>query len=112
MNQKLITQLIIHKNINSGKDDKKICSVVDQEIINSLKESQHQNLFQKEILYYLAKLCTDKEITKLKKAFSAIDKDNSGEIEYEEIPKIFNELGIKATDVSFYNFLIFIFYFV
>ena len=83
-------------------DDKKISLVVDQEIIKALREFQHQNLFQKEILYYLAKLCTDKEITKLKKAFSAIDIDNSGEIEYDEIPKIFNELGIKATDVSIF----------
>ena len=86
------------------KNNKNICSVVDSEIINSLKEFQHQNIFQKEILYYLGKLCTDKEIIKLKEAFSAIDVDNSGEIEEDEIPEIFNKLGIKATDVRFYNF--------
>ena len=78
--------------------DKKINLVVDEEIIESLKQFQYQNLLQKEIRFYLAKLCSDKEIIKLKHAFLAIDKDNSGEIEYEEIPKIFNELGIEATD--------------
>ena len=78
--------------------DKKINLVVDQEIIESLKQFQYQNLFQKEIRFYLAKLCSDKEILKLKHAFLAIDKDNSGEIEYEEIPKVFKELGIEASD--------------
>ena len=82
------------------ENNKNINIVVDQEIIKSLKQFQYQNLFQKEIRYYLAKLCTDKEILKLKHAFLAIDKDNSGEIEYEEIPKIFNDLKIKANDVS------------
>ena len=78
--------------------DKKINLVVDQEIIESLKQFQYQNVFQKEIRFYLAKLCNDKEILKLKHAFNAIDKDNSGEIEYEEIPKVFKELGIEASD--------------
>ena len=55
----------------------------------------------------MAKLCSDKEIIKLKHAFLAIDKDNSGEIEYEEIPKIFKDLNIKASDVRFINILIF-----
>ena len=76
--------------------------VVDQKIIESLKQFQYQNLFQKEIKYYLAKLCNDKEIIKLKHAFEAIDKDKSGEIEYDEIPKIFSDLNIKASDVSKY----------
>ena len=89
-----------HSWFKQFEGGKKINLFVDKEIINSLKEFQYQNLFQKEILYYLAKLCNDKEIIKLKKAFLAIDKDNSGEIEYDEIPKIFEELGIDATDVS------------
>ena len=90
-------QFEINKNINL---------VVDQEIIKSLKQFQYQNLFQKEIRFYLAKLCSDKEIIKLKHAFLAIDKDNSGEIEYEEIPKIFNDLNIKASDVRIFFLII------
>ena len=83
--------------------NKNINLVVDQEIIESLKQFQYQNIFQKEIRFYLAKLCSDKEIIKLKQAFLAIDKDNSGEIEYEEIPKIFNELNIEASDTELKN---------
>ena len=83
--------------------NKNINLVVDQEIIDSLKQFQYQNIFQKEIRFYLAKLCSDKEIIKLKHAFLAIDKDNSGEIEYEEIPKIFSELNIEASDTELKN---------
>ena len=83
--------------------NKNINLVVDQEIIDSLKQFQYQNIFQKEIRFYLAKLCSDKEIIKLKHAFLAIDKDNSGEIEYEEIPKIFSELHIEASDTELKN---------
>ena len=76
---------------------------VDESIINSLKNFQYINLLQKETFYYLAKLSDDKELLKLKKAFDAIDKDNSGEIEYEEIPKIFEELNIKMSDKELKN---------
>ena len=87
--------------------DKRKSLIVDEEIIQSLKLFQNQNLLQKEIRFYLAKLCNDKEILKLKYAFMAIDKDNSGEIEYDEIPKIFKELNIEASDVSIF-FILFI----
>ena len=76
---------------------------VDESIIQSLKNFQYINLLQKETFYYLAKLSNDKELLKLKKAFDAIDKDNSGEIEYEEIPKIFKELNIKMSDKELKN---------
>ena len=95
-------------NIYGLNNLKLIKIVVDQEIIQSLKQFQYQNLFQKEIRFYLAKLCSDKEILKLKHAFLAIDKDNSGEIEYEEIPKIFSDLNIKASDVSIYILIFYI----
>ena len=81
-------------------NNKKIYLAFSEEIVRSLKQFQYQNLLQKEIRFYLAKLFSDKEISKLKRAFTAVDKDNSGEIEYEEIPKIFQELGIETTDVS------------
>ena len=73
-----------------------------------IKNFQSQNLLQKEIFYYLAKIATDTEVQKLKQAFSIIDKDNSGEIEYEEIPKIFADLKIKASEdeMSLKKFLI------
>ena len=72
--------------------------IISQDIIKALKDFQSHNILQKEILYYFAKISNDSQIHKLKHAFSLIDKDNSGEIEYEEIPKIFNEMGIDASE--------------
>ena len=91
-----------HSWFKQFENDKNINLAFSEEIVNSLKQFQNQNLLQKEIRYYLAKLFSDKEINKLQRAFMAVDKDNSGEIEYEEIPKIFKELGFEATDVSLY----------
>jgi calcium-dependent protein kinase len=73
-------------------------NVIDHDIIAALKNFQSQNLLQKETLYYFAKICSDQEVTKLQQAFSYIDKDNSGEIEYDEIPKIFHDLGYEASE--------------
>jgi calcium-dependent protein kinase len=89
-----------HSWFKQFENDKNINLAFSDEIVESLRQFQNQNLLQKEIRFYLAKLFCDKEITKLKRAFTAVDKDNSGEIEYEEIPEIFNELGIEASDVS------------
>jgi len=89
-----------HSWFKQFENDKYINLAFSEEIVDSLRQFQNQNLLQKEIRFYLAKLFSDKEVSKLKKAFTAVDKDNSGEIEYEEIPKIFKELGIEATDVS------------
>ena len=89
-----------HSWFKQFENDKYINLAFSEEIVDSLRQFQNQNLLQKEIRFYLAKLFSDKEISKLKRAFTAVDKDNSGEIEYEEIPKIFNELGIETSDVS------------
>lgn len=78
-------------------------SVISPDIIQAIKNFQNQNLLQKEVLYVLAKISTDQEVKKLKNAFSLIDKDNSGEIEYEEIPKIFADLNLKASDEELKN---------
>ena len=91
-----------HSWFKQFENDKNINLAFSEEIVESLRQFQYQNLLQKEITFYLAKLFSDKEINKLKRAFTAVDKDNSGEIEYEEIPKIFKELGIEATDVSIF----------
>ena len=77
--------------------------IISPDIIKALKDFQSQNILQKEVLYYLAKISSENEISKLKQAFSLIDKDNSGEIEYEEIPKIFQDLGIEASEEELKN---------
>ena len=50
-------------------------------------------------MFYLARVSSENEISKLKEAFLEIDKDNTGTIEYEEIFTIFEQLGIKPNKV-------------
>lgn len=68
---------------------------LNEEIINSIREFNTKNIFQKEILFMIARISRESEILELKYAFKIIDKDNSGEIEYCEIPRIFEKLGIS-----------------
>ena len=65
--------------------------IVNFDIINALKNFQFYNLLKKEILYFFAKILKDSEVDKLKNIFSFIDKDNSGEINYENLKDIFKE---------------------
>ena len=70
-------------------------SRLDQSILTSIRRFSQRNILQKEIFFILATISKESEIMKLKQAFSAIDTDNSGEIEYSEIPTIFEKMGIK-----------------
>ena len=67
---------------------------LDKEILDSLREFNNKNLFQKEILFMMAKISKESEIQKLREAFEVIDKDRTGEIKYKEIPIIFEKIGI------------------
>ena len=83
---------------------------IDEEIISSLTEFTRKSLFQKEVMFYIAKLSKEDEIKKLKKAFLELDTDNTGTLDYGEIHTAFNKLGIKIKDVKklFHFFLLFI----
>ena len=70
---------------------------LDREILSSLKGFDQKNLLQKEILFVMARISKENEIQKLKQAFKLIDKDNSGEIEYNCIPLIFERAGITPS---------------
>lgn len=71
---------------------------LDPSILKSIKKFNEKNILQKEILFILATISKENEILKLKQAFSVIDKDNSGEIEYCEIPAIFDRMGIRPKE--------------
>jgi len=79
--------------------EKKLNTVIDKAIIDSLKTFPNSNPLEKEIMFYLAKISNEKEIQKLKLAFLTIDKDNTGTIEIEEMFQIFEEMGIKREKV-------------
>ena len=71
---------------------------LDKKILTSIQKFEKNNIFQKEILFIMATIAKEKEIMKLKQAFTLIDKDNSGEIEMCEIPGIFEQVGIKPKE--------------
>ena len=98
-----VESALSHKWFSLFENNVNNFQIIDQDILDSLQNFQYTNILQKETFYYLAKLSNDKEILKLKKAFEIIDKDNSGEIEYEEIPKIFEDLGIQASEQELKN---------
>lgn len=75
--------------------EKTSSTVIDEGIIESLRSFANSNLFRKEIMFYLAKISSEREIQKLKKAFLKIDKDNTGTIEMEEVIEIFEQMDIK-----------------
>lgn len=74
-------------------------AVINESIIDSLRSFSKNNILQKEILFYLAKISSETEIFELKKAFEGLDVNNTGEIGLGEIEGIFERLNIKATSV-------------
>jgi len=70
------------------------CSIIGKDIVESLKTFTNKSIFQKEVMYYLARLSNEDEIQKLKKFFLEMDKDNTGTIEYDEVFEAFKLVGI------------------
>lgn len=71
---------------------------IDINLIESLQSFKNNNPIAKEALFYLAKISSEEQVLKLKKAFLEIDKDNTGALEYDEILYTFEKLGIKKSD--------------
>ena len=72
--------------------------LIDDNIIKSISNFAKNNIVQKEILFYIAKISSESEISKIKEAFMEFDKDKSGTIETDEIITIFRKLG-KNIDI-------------
>lgn len=97
-----IEQALNHEWFAYCRDNKeKIEARFDEEIIDSLKTFAIKNSFQKEVMFYIAKLSKEEEIEKLKKVFMDLDSDNTGTLDFEEIKKGFKILGIKMGKVFF-----------
>jgi hypothetical protein len=72
---------------------------IENDIIESLKKFNRNNCFQKEIMFYLAKISSDEEVQILTTTFRELDKDNSGELTYDEILNAFKILNINVKHV-------------
>jgi len=105
-----VEEALNHEWFSFSKDDNaKLQKGFDSEIINNLKTFAIKSLFQKEVMFYIAKLSKEEEIYKLKKTFMELDTDNTGTLDIEEIKKGFNIVGIKIENVNFSTFYFFIF---
>lgn len=73
---------------------------IDKNLIESLRLFKNNSLLAKEALYYLAKISSEEEVIKLKKAFLELDKDNTGTLEFEEILAAFEKVGISKNEAE------------
>jgi len=94
-----VDEALIHPWFKFYLNLDKTVEKIDEEIIKSLKSFTQKNLFQKEALFYIAKLSNDDEIKKLKSAFIELDKNNTGTLDFNEISSAFVRLGIKIPEV-------------
>lgn len=65
-------------------------TAMSDDIIKALKDFAMKTTFQKEILFFIAKLTTDDEIKKLREIFELLDIKNTGTLTFEEI-----QIGLK-----------------
>ena len=90
------------KKHNADLTTPKHQSFIENDIIDSLKKFTNSNCFQKEVLFYLAKISSDEEVQMLTTTFRELDKDNSGELTYEEILNAFKILNLNVKQVLLY----------
>jgi calcium-dependent protein kinase len=76
-------------------------AALNSQILENLKNFTTKNLLQKEILFYIAKISRDDELSKLSHVFGEIDQDNTGTLEKSEILEAFRRLDVKVDAVCF-----------
>lgn len=80
--------------------------LLENDIIDSIKRFTNNNSFHKEVLFYIAKISKDEEISKLRQIFMKLDKDNTGTLTFDEILQAFEEIGLKVDKVEFFLFFL------
>jgi calcium-dependent protein kinase len=78
--------------------------LLENNIIDSIKTFNKNNTFHKEVLFYMAKISKDEEISRLKEIFFHLDKDNTGTLTFDEILKAFQEIGLNIKKVNYLTY--------
>lgn len=73
---------------------------LSSEILENLKNFSSPSRFKKLVLRFLINQLSRKEIKKLRDAFYAIDLDNKGQININELEKAFNLAGVNASPIE------------
>ena len=71
---------------------------IDHSMIEMLKQFSKKNLFQKEILFFMAKIAEGEEVKKYKLMFNKLDINNLGVLTYEELKEAIIELKLNVTE--------------
>ena len=72
--------------------------VIDHETIEMLKKFSKKNFFQKEILFFMAKIAEGKEIKKYKIMFNKLDINNTGVLTFNDLKISINELKLNISE--------------
>lgn len=70
-------------------------SSISMDTIETLKDFSGKSMFQKEVLFFIAKITKEEEIKKLKDMFNQMDAKNTGVLTFEEIQIAFEKVGLK-----------------
>lgn len=81
-----------HTLLDTGK--------LDKDILDSIKNFSFHNIFQKEILFYIAMISNDEEISHLRKVFIDLDIDNTGMLSYTKILEALKTLDLNIKQVN------------
>ena len=96
-NQRMTTsQALEHEWINKFYI-KKYSNLLNNNTVDTLLNFANKDALQKEIYYFIAKICSEQDINKLKHFFNKLDVDNSGILTIEELEKGFKEINIGIT---------------
>jgi calcium-dependent protein kinase len=72
---------------------------LNNQVLENLRDFTSKNLLQKEILFYIAKISKDDELSRLSTVFRELDQDNTGTLERIEICEAFKRLGVNVDQV-------------
>ena len=72
--------------------------IIDKSMIEMLKKFSKKNLFQKEILFFMAKIAEGQEVKKYKLMFNKLDINNIGVLTFNDVKLAINELKFNISE--------------
>ena len=79
-------------------DSIKHTSSISMETVETLRDFSNKTIFQKEVLFFIAKIAKEEEIKQLKELFNQLDENNTGVLTINEIKYVFKKVGIKLSE--------------
>ena len=77
-------------------------TLINRDTLETIKQFTMKTALQKEILFFIAKITNESEVTKLREMFNQLDTTNSGTLTIAEIREAFHKLGhnISEEDIN------------